>query len=262
MTNAEYHARPELGCSSLKTILKNPYEFIAGIKREPTASMDFGSAVHKLILEAGDFDKEFAVMPKFDLRKTADKEAKEAFDTQNIGKIYLTQDIYENALQCAEIAKQIAGRFFKDGVAESSHFGEIDGVSVKCRPDYYIEELGIVVDVKTTQDASPDGFIRSVANFSYHIQDAFYTDVLRSQGKKVNKFLFVAIESKPPFMIGMYELDDVAKDFGRAEYKRAFDILKRIDDFKAPVYQDTQDGKVVQTLSLPNYVYYKQGASL
>lgn len=262
MTNAEYHSRPELSCSQLKTLLKNPYEYIMGIKPESTKNMDFGSCVHKLILEPQDFDKEFAISPKFDLRKTADKEAKQAFETLNIGKTLMSKDDYQNAQQCAEIALQIAGKFFKDGVAENSYFSEIDGIKVKCRPDYYIENLGLVVDVKTTQDASPDGFTRSIANFGYHIQAAFYSDVLQSLGKPVNKFLFVAIETKEPFMVGLFTLDDVGMDFGRNEYKRAFDIYRRIDEFNAPVYKDTADGTIVQTLSLPNYLFYKKGASL
>ena len=263
MSNVDYHARPELSCSSVKTLLKNPYEFVAGIKKEPTISMDFGSAVLIMLLEPDDFDKEFAIMPKFDLRKTSDKEARVAFEAENQGKTYLTPEIYENALQCAEIGRQIAGRFFKDGIAEASFFSEIDGIGVRCRPDYYIESLGLVVDVKTTQDASPDGFIRSIASYGYHIQDAFYTDTLRSLNKPVNQFLFVAIETKPPYMVGLYTLDEVSRDFGRSEYQRGLNIYERLDEFDAPVYKDTLcPDTVVQTLTLPNYLYYKKGASI
>ena len=177
LSNEEYHARPELSCSQIKTLLKNPYEFLSATKKEATESMNFGSAVHKLILEPHDFNKEFAVMPKYDLRKTADKEAKTAFDAENQGKIYLSEDVFENASHCAAIAKEIAGQFFKDGIAEASFFSELDGVPVRCRPDYYIESKGLIVDVKTTQDASPDGFLRSIANYgsSYQANRILYS---------------------------------------------------------------------------------------
>jgi len=261
MTNAEYHAHPALGSSNLKQILKNPYAFATGIKQEQTAAMALGSAVHTLVLEPHKFGEEFAVAPEYDARTKEGKEIKAAFEASCIGKTILKADEYERAKTCSEIAKQIAGRFFKGGVAESSFFSEFDGTAVKCRPDYYLEDLGIIVDVKTTADASPDGFIKSVANFGYYLQAAFYMDVLQSLGKNADKFMFVAIETKEPFMVGLYTLDSVSIDFGRSEYKRALEIYGRIDDFRSPVYKDTTTGEAVQTLTLPNWCFYKNGAS-
>lgn len=261
MTNAEYHAHPALGSSNLKQILKNPYAFAMGIKQEQTAAMALGSAVHTLVLEPHKFEEEFAVAPEYDARTKEGKEIKAAFEASCIGKTILKSDEYERAKTCSEIAKQIAGRFFKGGVAESSFFSEFDGVAVKCRTDYYLPDLGIVVDVKTTADASPDGFAKSVANFGYYIQAAFYIDVLQSLGHTINKFMFVAIETKEPYMIGLYQLAPEAIDFGRSEYQRALDIYRRIDDFKTPVFKDTNNGDVVQTISLPSYVYYRNNTS-
>lgn len=261
MTNEEYHSRSEISCSQIKTILKNPYEFLAKIKKEATKNMDFGSCVHKLLLEPEDFEKEFAIIPSVDKRTKEGKDAYSAFIENSIGKTIIDINDYEKAKWCSQIAKTIAGTFFKNGKAEQSYFSELDGVAVRCRPDYYIEDKGIIVDVKTTQDASRDGFLKSIANFGYHIQAAFYIDTLRSIGLKADKFMFVAIETKEPFMIGLYELDDVSIEFGRAQYKKALELVNsgKINEFRAPLYKDQNDLTVVQTLTLPNYVYY-QGA--
>lgn len=261
MTNEEYHSRSEISCSQIKTILKNPYEFLAKVKKEPTKNMDFGSCVHKLLLEPEDFEKEFAIMPEIDKRTKEGKELFVQFMVKHGSKTFLNGEDFEKAKWCAQIAKEIAGAFFKNGEAEQSYFSELDGVPVRCRPDYYIEDKGIIVDVKTTADASRDGFIKSIANFGYHIQTAFYMDTLRSLGMKADKFMFVAIETKEPFMIGLYELDDVSIEHGRTQYKKALELISsdKINEFTAPLYKDQNDFTVVQTLTLPNYVYY-QGA--
>jgi exodeoxyribonuclease VIII len=262
VTNQEYHLRGELSCSNIKTLLKNPYEYAQGIRKEPTKAMDFGSCVHKLVLEPDDFNNEFAVCPKVDLRTKEGKEIKSHFDTMNIGKTILNEEDFANAKECADVVNAIAGNFFQNGLAEQSYFSEIDGIGVRCRPDYYIPDAGVVVDIKTTADASPDGFLKSIANFGYHIQAAFYTDVLLSLGEKVNRFCFVAVDTKAPNMAGVYVLDDAAIELGRAEYKRAFEIYRHLEEFDAPVYKDTKDFSVVQTLSLPSWVFYKKGVEL
>lgn len=261
MTNEEYHSRSEISCSQIKTILKNPYEFLAKVKKEPSKAMDFGSCVHKLVLEPEEFDKEFAIVPDIDKRTKEGKELYAQFMMQHGSKTLLNNEDFEKAKWCSQIALEIAGTFFKNGKAEQSYFSELDGVPVRCRPDYYIEDKGIIVDVKTTADASKDGFTKSVANFGYHIQNAFYIDTMRSLGLKADKFMFVAIETKEPFMIGLYELDETSIEHGRSQYKKALELISsgKINEFKAPIYKDQNDLTVVQTLTLPNYVYY-QGA--
>jgi len=261
MTNEAYHARPELSASSIKTILKNPYEFLNPIRRE-TKNFSIGSAVHKLILEPHEFDDEFVVAPEINKRTKEGKDVWAKFEEANQNKTVLSKEDFYLCKSCSESVLQHdeAKLFLTGGVAESSHFGKLEGVSVKCRPDYYREDIGVVVDVKTTQDASPDGFVKDVANFGYYVQAKFYIDTLESIGKKADKFLFIVVQKTAPFMVGMYELDPTALDFGKDEYLRALDIYSHIEDFKMPIFKDTVDETVVQTLTLPSWVYYKKGA--
>lgn len=261
MPNAEYHSHPALGSSNIKTLLKNPYEFLNPVKWDDKR-FSIGSAVHKMILEPDEFNEEFAVAPEVNKKTKAGKEAWEAFCENADGKTVLDVNDYALCRSCTDavMSHNEAKVFLSGGAAEQSFFSEIDGVQVKCRPDYYREDIGIIADVKTCQDASPDGFIRDVANFGYYIQAAFYMDVLRSLGLPANKFLFICVEKKEPFMVGLYELDIASLEFGRDEYMRAFSIYRNIDKFKTPIYRSTADESVVQTLTLPNYVYYRKGA--
>lgn len=262
MTNEDYHKRPELSASQIKQILSNPYLYASGFKQPQSDSMALGSAIHSLVLEPQNFDKEFAVMPEINLRTSEGKAQKTAFESLSEGKTILKADQYETATNASlSILKSKISYLMQNGVAEDSFFGEFEGIPVRVRPDYYREDIGVVFDIKTTQDASPDGFTKAVANYCYYVQAAFYLKTLQSLGKKADRFVFIAVETKKPFMVGVYELAPEAIDFGWSEIQRAFEIYQNIDKYKDPIYKDTKDGNIIQTITLPSYVYYKNNAS-
>ncbi len=127
----------------------------------------------------------------------------------------------------------------------------LTGVKCKGRPDY-VHRGGVVVDLKTTKDASPEEFAKVSARLGYHMQAAFYLDgmnaTLQEGEDAFNAFVIVAVEQKPPHGIMIYELDDAAIDIGRRDYQRA---LAAWD-----VWQRTPGGwegypTAIQALSLP-----------
>ncbi len=56
-------------------------------------------------------------------------------------------------------------------------------ITVKLKPDYIKAGKHIIVDLKTAADASIDGFTRAAADNDYHIQAAFYSDLLEMMEK-------------------------------------------------------------------------------
>lgn len=266
MTNAEYHARSEISKSDLDLLAKSPYLLKLkkdGLyKSEATPSQILGSAVHKLVLEPNDFINEFAIEPDLDKRTKDGKAEFEKFVSENQGKMILKADIFETAKIISECVLNMQGtaNFLKDGKAEQSYFSEFDGIKVKCRPDFYNENLGLIVDLKTTSDGSPNGFMKSIANFNYHIQTAFYSDIMQSLGKKVNKFLFIAVETKEPYLVGFYELDLAGIEKGRERYKELLNLWKWcVENNNYFQYGDFKDGKFnpVKTLNLPTWKFYE-----
>ena len=174
----------------------------------------------------------------------------------------LEVDIFDTAVEIANAVNSMreTAIFLKDGLAEQSYFSEIEGVAVKCRPDFYNENLGAIIDLKTTSDASATGFARSVASFNYHVQAAFYSDILRSLGKKVNYFLFIAVETSYPYFVGFYELDNVAIEQGRKTYLELLELYKYCrerDEWWGYAKKDGDQIKAVQTLSLPAWKFYE-----
>jgi exodeoxyribonuclease VIII len=78
---------------------------------------------------------------------------------------------------------------------------------------------GVVVDLKTTTDASPKGFAKAVWKFRYHVQDAFYTDGIEaSTGCRPTDFVFIAVEKTAPFGVGVYRLSEGLREEGRELY--------------------------------------------
>lgn len=143
----------------------------------------------------------------------------------------------------------------------------------------------MVVDLKTTDDASLEGFSKSIANWRYDVQHPYYLDGLREalrQGNcqppvegaaelsaywidketgvlcrcrpdfwrgQPNHFIFIAVEKKPPYAVGVYRLDAESVELGRAVYRAD---LKRYAECKAndnwPGYGDK-----IQTISVPGW---------
>jgi hypothetical protein len=99
------------------------------------------------------------------------------------------------------------------GKAEQSYFWtDVETrEECKCRPDWHSADGKIIVDVKTTEDASPGKFLRSsVLGWRYHVQAAFYMQGLPT----AEVFLFVVVEKKPPFAVAVYSLPQKLIDRG------------------------------------------------
>lgn len=264
MTNEAYHSRSEISKSSIDLFMKSPYHYKHRDElRKESKAFELGSAVHTLVLEPHKFESEYIVQ-KIDKRTVAGRElVKEAIEKR---KTILSPEDYEIALEMSKsVLSSKVGKLLGGGIAEASYFSEIDGIGVRCRPDYYNEDLGIIIDLKTTVDASPSEFAKSCGKFNYHIQDAFYTDVMNSLGKKVSTFLFIGVEKTAPYMVGAYVLSDVDKDLGREQYKKVIEKIKICEgnnDFGEKEYfsidATTGAKDYVQTIVLPNYVHYKE----
>lgn len=265
LTNKEYHARPEISKSDLDLLARSPLHFKMKneLKSEPSDALILGSAVHKLVLERKDFLNEFKIVPGADKRTKEGKAIHEDFLKKLGEKTPIKWPTIKTALKVAKSVNSMCetAKSLRDGLAEQSYFSEINGVAVKCRPDFYNEKLGAVIDLKTTSDASASGFARSVASFNYHIQAAFYSDILRSLGKEVNYFLFIAVETKAPYFVGFYELDAAAIEQGRKTYLELLELYKfckERDEWWGYAKKDGDKIEAVQTLSLPAWKFYEQ----
>lgn len=226
LSNAEYHALDYVSKSHLDLVDKSPFHYWDRyinpdrVIPEPTKQMIIGSAFHSLVLEPDVFETEFMVeavdAPK---RPTAtQRNAKkpsnqtldaiafwESFDNKAKGKTILSlEDIERLTIMKQRIVEHPAASTILNlsGVAEQSYQwkDEKTGELCKSRPDFHTDDGTLIVDLKTTSDASELGFQKSVHNFRYHVQAGFY---LRSI-KEAQQFVFIAVETKPPYLVAVY----------------------------------------------------------
>lgn len=261
MDNDAYHSGPGVSKSHLDSIAppNSPahyFERYLNPDREPeekTPALILGDAIHKAVLEPDLLTQRYAFRPEgIDGRTKDGKAALADLAAANLGKTILSVNDYKTLIGVRDSAHRhpVAKGLFSGGVAEQSYFS-IDpetGALIKCRIDYdRMARDGIFVDLKTTEDASPDGFGRSAAKYRYHVQGGWYPHVLTQLDREVDNFVFVAIEKSPPYAIGIYYLEPEDAQLGMMEARR--DLDKILECRAAGEWPD--HGYVPQALRIP-----------
>jgi exodeoxyribonuclease VIII len=126
---------------------------------------------------------------------------------------------------------------------------ETTGTSCKCRIDAFNKTNGLVIDLKTSDDASPVAFPRTCAKYGYHGQAAYYLDGLASVGAYSSKFIFVVVEKSAPYPVSVFLCDEPMIDAGRQKYQECLRLhaeCSAADNW--PGYSEE-----VQPLSLPSW---------
>lgn len=225
MTNADYRKAEGISKSDLDLIAKSPlhFHYAKNNPQEPTPAMRFGSAFHAFLLERDTFNERYVTEPEGINRRTnAGKEEYEAFLTEAKGKEIISKDdlLLIEGMTASVFKHDKASKLLAHGEAEQSFFfntpiGEIKG---KCRPDWITKGTNILCDVKTSIDASPQAFAKSIANFNYHKQAAYYLDGTKEFTGNTTNFVFIVVEKTPPFAVACYVIEDRAIELGRTKY--------------------------------------------
>lgn len=171
----------------------------------------------------------------------------------NPGRIVLSPEQWDqlHAMAAAVHNHPAAGALLCSvpGEAEKSVYWNdpTTGVLCRCRPDWWRED-DVLVDLKTTDDASPEGFAKSMANWRYDVQAPFYMDGVKlATGRNVKAFVFIAVEKKPPYAVGVYVLDSASLDIGRAMYQNDLLVYAEcLANDNWPGYGDK-----IQTINMP-----------
>ena len=231
MTEQEYRQHPAVSRSELWHIHESPlkFKFYKEHPQEPTPALLFGQVFHKLALEPGTFDIEYAVVPKADRRTKEGKHAWAEFMENNAGKTIIPGEMYE---QAAEMCKALAAEPFAmkllNGDREVPFFwtDERTGEECKCRVDCLNTSYSqpIVVDLKSTADASTEGFSKSAINYGYDFQAAMYSDGVERNIRQKPLFVFVAVEKEPPYAVNILQADELLLRRGHRLFREYIEI--------------------------------------
>ena len=218
LSNEDYHKGGGLSASGLKRLSRSPEHFKKSITKE-TDAMRIGTATHCAVFEPERFAVEY-IAPDHPLNRATQEGKAEWAELLETGKIVLKQEEYRDILNIAESVRRnaLSRILVEGGIAEQSvywkqtvQWGEDEETKIlcKCRPDYVkqLDEGYLVIDLKTTQDARPNKFERSSYwDYGYHIQAAHYTTGMTAAvGIPPRDFIFIAVETAPPYGVSVYQ---------------------------------------------------------
>ena len=224
--------------------------------------MRLGTALHTHVLELSRWDQEIAVAPSDINRRT--KEGREqwaAFEASSAGKTVITADDAEVVMAMGRSIMRHPGAAMLLGLpgkAETTHMwtDATYGLECKCRPDWLTDDGSIMVDLKTTRDASPRGFRQSIASFRYWVQAGWYMHgVQAATGKRPDQFIFICVESTAPYAVAVYAADAEMIERGHDQAMRdlaKLAVCKAADHW--PSYSEQ-----IETISLPGWMTGQAG---
>lgn len=194
--------------------------------RPEKRSFDFGHAVHSMVLGIG---QPIVVIDAEDWRtKTAKEQRDAAYAADHVPLLRADHDAAMAVVKAVR-AHPLARQLFTEGVAEESLFwrDERYGVMRRARTDWRTtlpDGRPVIVDLKTCRSAEPAAISKSVNDYRYHWQHAWYEDAAAEVHGEPHSFLFVFVETNPPHPITVCELDPEAVEIGRRRNDQALEL--------------------------------------
>ena len=211
MSNEDYHAIkevdgiPVISSTMVKDVcMEDPFYAFNKPEIKNQAILDVGTALHALYLEGH--------MPILGGKTRATKEYKEAVEeAQRTNRIALPTADYKRVMgmhQAMLNNKTMAAFQKRKHVVEQSLFVQMEVNQMdkhetphlvckliqKARPDMYIKRGGICIDVKTGPKPEPHQMNKHIERMKWHVQAAFYREVMEALGMPVKRFLFFCVE--------------------------------------------------------------------
>lgn len=225
----DYHAdrlreTPTLSSTLARTILNQSprHAWTAHPRLNPdyapknSKTFDFGRAAHRAVLGAGG---DYAVAPEDVLASDGSLSTKAAkawlAEQREAGVTPITQDNADKLDAMMEVMKAALwdlGLVLDPACSELTALAPVEDVWCRAMidnaPAKPFKGKRLLIDFKTTEDASPDACIRSVENYGYDAQAAFYLDAWAAATGEARTFLFAFQEKSPPYEVGFVRLHD------------------------------------------------------
>lgn len=225
---------------------------------EPTPSLIFGQVVHKWVLQPESFWDEFTILPDIDRRTREGKAVYAEFLEQAAGKTIIAADMLRQAQEMRDaLLKNDYCRKLLSGVKETPYFwvDEMTGVECKCRCDVVTEinGLSVIVDMKSTTNASTEIFMRDAVKYGYMMQAAMYSEGVKASTGKEHLFVFVVQEKEPPYAVNVLQADALFVQYGYDVFRECIGVYA--DCMKTgEFYGYLGKFDTINTLSLPSYL--------
>jgi hypothetical protein len=194
----------------------------AGAGREPSPAMRLGTLANHLVLGATAHGTQFAVW-EGGIRRG---KAWDAFCEENPGRevVNLDEVATAEAIRGAVTAHPTAQALLTSGAIEAPLSWTVAGRACAGTPDVLGSDH--LVEFKVTHNANPSRFLWHAIRMGWLGQLAWYADGADYAGLEPPRSLhIVAVESKPPHVVTVFDLTDLAVEFGRRQWRGLFERL-------------------------------------
>jgi len=219
ISDEEYFTAPGINYSSMKNFAISPKHYKYYLDNPPatTAAQEFGSAVHCAILRPDLFEQlYFECDEKIDRRTKEGKAIVEAAGERKIVPSLIRTKIVP------EVKKLVA---FEPMLREVSVFWD----DCKAKLDAYDPANGIIYDIKTTSENTPEGFCRAFLRFQYYLQAAHYKEAVRACKAPYTAYKVLTIESSAPYDVALYDVDPLYVRYGEQERLKLLEGIRKCD---------------------------------
>lgn len=258
LAETEYHRHPALSQTGAKKLLSSTpahFRYWADHPVPPKRAFDLGHATHKKVLGVG---ADLVPIEAPDYRTKAAQQARDA--AYDEGKVPLLPDEITkvDAMVAAIRANPYAAALFDPdrGRPEQSLFWVDDetGAPLRARldwlPNVHKGRRMVIPDLKTCRSASRGHLSKAIYEYGYFIQAPFYMAAAKALGLADDaSFVFVLVESEPPHLTVVRQLDADALRAGYDAMRRAVEL------FADCLTTDTWPGygTDIEEISLPYY---------
>jgi len=238
-----YDGIQALNYSGSKELLKSPahYQAYLNLEREETKALRMGSLIHCAVLQPELLNEKFVTAPECDRRTKDGKATYEAFQASL--KPGMTVVNYEESAEChliAAFARQAIKR--ADVTFEMTEFmftTDHCGVQLKCAIDG-VGSDGYLYDLKTTEDASPAGILKSIRAYRYNLQAYFYRLCFETAfERRLLGFRFLFVEKAPPYATAWVEIGPELMSYACSDFEKALQAYRECTTLgEWPAYGD------------------------
>jgi hypothetical protein len=229
--------RTHVSSSGLKQILRSPEHFKRYLNRkeESLPHLDLGTAVHCAILEPERFRHEYVPIPvrHIDIFHEEDMrliqhEKPVRFLTES--QMAVVEGIAEQLERKPEIRNLL-----QIGLAEKSIFWRDaeTGIHCKIRPDLLVLP-DLILELKTTFDASIAVFQRTCLMQLYHLATAMYREGVEQVTGQRPSYMFVVASRFPPYSVETFIPSSSMLDKGQGLLREALGKLKAEKELVRP----------------------------
>ena len=265
----DYFAAEGLSFHGALKLLKTPahYRFDVEHPKESTPDQIFGQVVHCGVLEPDRFSADVIAAPTdapkrpTSVQINAKKPSPETlaaiafwrdFNAAAEGKIVLPAAEYDRAIRCIQAVRAHPGaaRLLAGATTEVSLFWRDAEFGIPCKARIDAMSCGGNIDLKTTNDAGPEGFGIMVARNSWNAQGAHYASGAEHVLNESPRFhALIAVEDEEPHAVAVYVLDVPSLLAGQHLMRIAAERYREArQSGKWKAYPD-----LIQTLHLPKW---------